>query len=98
MLEADSGNFQQMISEGLVLVDFYTPYCGPCRQLAPILENLKNIKVVKVDVSECQDIGVKQNIKNVPTLIFYKNGEQVYLTMGLQSPDLLQAKVDELNG
>lgn len=88
--------FSQEINHGLVLVDFYTPYCGPCKQLAPILEKLENVKLVKVDVSENIELGSMYNVTAVPTLIFFKDGQQVYRTMGLQSKELLQCKIDEL--
>jgi thioredoxin 1 len=97
MIEAQEENFKQLISDGLVLVDFATPYCPPCRQLIPVLSTLKNVRVVKVDVTTCMNIGSEYNIVSVPTIIFFKNGMQVYRTVGLQSQELLQAKIDELN-
>ena len=98
MIEAADSTFEEEIVEGLVLADFYTPSCGPCRQLTPILETLENIKVVKVDVTNAMNLGSAYNIVAVPTLIFFKDGKQVYRTTGLQSKELLQAKIDELIG
>lgn len=96
MTEGTDANFQDLISKGLVLVDFYTPFCGPCRQLAPTLEKLESVSVVKVDVSSFPNIGSQYNITAVPTIIFFKEGQQVYRTMGVQSKELLQVKIDEL--
>lgn len=98
MIEATDENFKECIADGLVLVDFYTPFCGPCRQLAPILQKLEKVKVVKVNVSVNTNIGSEYAVVSVPTIVFFKNGTQVYRTVGLQSQELLQAKVDELNG
>lgn len=97
MIEATEDDFKEAIAEGIVLVDFYTPSCGPCRQLGPVLEKLENVKVVKVNVSSSTELGNEYNVVAVPTLVFFKGGEQVYRTVGLQSQELLQAKVDELN-
>lgn len=98
MIEATDATFANEISQGLVLADFYTTSCGPCRQLAPILETLQNVKVVKLDVANFMDSATAYNIVAVPTLIFFKDGKLVYRTTGLQSKELLQAKIDELNG
>jgi thioredoxin 1 len=97
MIESTSATFEEDIASGLVLVDFHTPTCGPCRQLAPILEKLENVKVVKVNLIEHMDLGSRHNITAVPTMIFFKDGKQVYRTMGFQLQELLQAKINELN-
>jgi thioredoxin 1 len=81
--------FQDMInSHPLVLVDFYATWCGPCKSLAPILKELKNelgnqVKIVKVDVDKHQQISAQLSVKGVPTMILYKNGQQVWRQSGV---------------
>lgn len=73
--------FNELTNE-LSLVDFYTTWCGPCRMLAPILEQIEGIDVIKVDVEEERDLGMKYNINVVPTLILFKNKEEVSRKQG----------------
>lgn len=82
--------FEQFVenSQGLVLVDFYATWCGPCRMLAPILEDLSQeveTPIYKVDVDECENLSRKFGILSIPTMIFFKNGKQVEKITGLKS-------------
>ena len=73
-------NFDELIrSNENVLVDFYATWCGPCQNLVPILEDLKeelgeNIRIIKIDVDRHQKIAAQMGVKGVPSLFFYKNG------------------------
>ena len=84
-----------------VLVDFWATWCGPCRMLAPVVEELANdyagkVKVCKLDVDQGMNTAGKYQISSVPTLIAFKNGQIAFQTTGLQSKDALCAKLDEL--
>ena len=75
-------------SHPLVLVDFHATWCGPCKMLAPILKDLKNkvgnkVKIVKIDVDKHQDLSGKVGVRGVPTMILYKNGQQVWRQSGV---------------
>lgn len=89
--------FTESIQEGVVLVDFFSESCGPCRSLAPILDQLENVTVLKVDVYDSPEVSNEYNISAVPTLKFFKNGQLHDTLMGLQSKDKLQNKIDSLN-
>lgn len=75
----NENELNELINAGDVLVDFFATWCGPCRMLAPILEELDEenfkVKIVKVDVDENMNIAMKYHIQTIPTLIYFKNGE-----------------------
>lgn len=89
-------NFTTIInSETPVLVDFYADWCGPCKTLAPILKAVKKelgdaIKIVKIDVDKNQPLAGKYQVRGVPTMILFKNANQVWRQSGvLQKQDLI---------
>ncbi|WKK60079.1 MULTISPECIES: thioredoxin [unclassified Sphingobacterium] len=83
-------SFNELIQGNkVVLVDFSAAWCGPCQTLAPILKEVKDelgddLSVIKIDVDKNQALAAKFQIQGVPTLILYKNGEQVWRQSGLQ--------------
>ena len=88
----DDANFEQKVlkADRPVLVDFFTPTCGPCRKMAPTIdwlgEELKDVAVIgKADVSENTELAVTYKISAVPTMILFKGGKQVHRSMGVMS-------------
>ena len=98
-LEVNANNFEQEVLEAkeTVLVDFWAPWCGPCRMQAPILEKFAEenpgIKVVKVNVDDNQELAMEYNISSIPSLLVFKNGEAVNFAVGLQSKNALEELV-----
>lgn len=91
-------NLLDLLKEGTVLVDFFATWCGPCKMLAPELEDYAeqnpNVTVIKIDVDEHQNEAAKFNIRSVPTLLVFKNGSLVKETAGYRDVDGLKDLVD----
>ncbi|MBW8199874.1 thioredoxin [Flagellimonas marinaquae] len=91
------GNFANLInSDQLTLIDFSAEWCGPCKMLAPILKQVKDemgdsLKIVKIDVDKNQSLANTYQVKGVPTMIFFKNGKQLWRKSGvLQKGEIVQ--------
>ncbi|KAI5957328.1 TRX1 [Candida jiufengensis] len=86
---------EELKFNGLVVVDFFAEWCGPCKMIAPLLEKFakeySNVKFLKVDVDNSSDIAQKYEISSMPTLIFFKNGEQVQKVIGANPSAIKQA-------
>ncbi len=89
ILKITSSNFEDEVlkSEKTVLIDFYADWCGPCKMLSPIVEEIANedddIKVVKINVDDAQDLAIKYDVMSIPTLVVIKNGQEANRLIGL---------------
>jgi thioredoxin 1 len=102
-IELNAENFEATVNEGVALVDFWAPWCGPCRMIAPVFEELAEefdgkAKICKVNTDEEQDIAIKFGIRSIPTLIFLKDGEIVDQVIGAQSKQVLADKLNSILG
>lgn len=100
-IDLTAENFEATLAEGVSLVDFWAPWCGPCRMIAPVIEELAGdydgkANICKVNTDEEQDIAVKFGIRSIPTIMFFKNGEMVDQVVGAQSKQALAEKIDAL--
>lgn len=95
-------NIEEVLGSGLpVMIDFWATWCGPCRMLGPTVEELASeyegrVIVAKCNVDDCEDVSMRFGIRNIPTLIFFKDGQMVDRTVGLQSKKDLKEKLDSL--
>ena len=91
-----NSNFNKIInSKTPVLIDFYADWCGPCKMLAPILKDVKaelqdQIKIIKIDVDKNQSLASQYQVRGVPTMMLFKNGQSVWRQSGvLQKDDIV---------
>lgn len=97
---ATDQTFANETGSGLVLVDFWAPWCGPCKMIAPVLEDIDSeigdkVKIVKVDVDENQETASKFGIMSIPTLLVLKDGEIVDKVIGFQPKEALQERLEQ---
>ena len=93
--EINESNFDETIASGTTAVDFSAEWCGPCRMMAPILEELAkdlegNTKIVKLDIDASQGKAAEYHVTSVPTIIIFKDGKEVDRTVGVQDADTLK--------
>ena len=84
MLELNNEDFNEEIKDKLVLVDFYATWCGPCRMMHPIIEEVakeENIKVIKIDVDKHDELARNYGIMSIPTIILFQNGNYYIIEM-----------------
>ena len=96
--------FQEIInSKKPVLIDFYGSWCGPCQMLGPILKQVKDslgerISIIKIDVDKNQELAAIHNVRGVPTMMLYQNGEQLWRQSGvLSKEEIIQIILDKTN-
>ena len=94
----NSREFDNTIESGVVVVDFFATWCGPCKMLSPVIDELsrelENVNFVKVDIDQSMDLAQKFKIVSVPTLKVFKNGEEVDTLMGFMPKEVLKSKVE----
>ena len=100
--EINSQNFEALITSGQpVVVDFWATWCGPCQMVGPFIEELAHeyegrVVVGKCDVDQDSDLPGQFNVRNIPTILFFKGGQLVKKLVGAQSKEVLKAAIEEL--
>ena len=100
-VELNASNFADTIKEGVVLVDFWAPWCGPCRMIAPVIEELAadfegKAVIAKVNTDDNMNIAEQFGIRSIPTILFFKDGELVDQINGAVPKQAYADKLNEL--
>lgn len=102
-LEVNDGNIEEVLSNKTVTVlDFWAPWCGPCRTLGPIIDELssdnegKDVNVGKINVEDHQALALKYGVRAIPTVVILKDGAEVGRSVGIKSKDSFQSEIDAL--
>jgi thioredoxin 1 len=100
-IDLNNGNFDATVGTGVSLVDFWAPWCGPCRMIAPVIEELAEefdgkASICKVNTDEEQDLAVKYGVRSIPTILIMKDGEIVDTMVGAASKEQFAEKINNL--
>jgi len=98
-IELTNNNFEDTVKTGVSLVDFWAPWCGPCRMIAPVIDELAGdfdgkANICKVNTDEQQDLATKYGIRSIPTILIMKDGEIVDQVVGASSKQALTDKIN----
>jgi thioredoxin 1 len=99
-VELNQTNIEETIKEGVALVDFWAPWCGPCRMIAPVIEQLAQefegkAKICKINTEEEQELAQQYQIRSIPTILFFKDGEIVDQLIGSTTKAVLEEKLNK---
>ena len=103
VMTVDEANFDHQVtkSDTTVLVDFWAPWCGPCKMIAPVLDEIAkekagSVKIAKVNIDDNQSLSVKFNIRAIPAILFFKNGQLRDQVIGMTSKKDLLSRLEAL--
>ena len=103
MVEINSGNFSKEVlgSEKVVLVDFWAPWCVPCKVIAPTVEKIAEehsdrVKVAKANVDDDPTLATELSIFNIPTIVFFKSGKEHSRLIGVNTKEAIEAKIEKI--
>ena len=93
-----TSDFENLVEKGIVLVDFFTEWCGPCKMLSSVLEEIDYMDILKIDADKFMDLAKKFGVMSVPTLCFYKDGLMMQKEIGYRTPEEIKEIYNKING
>lgn len=101
VLHVTDANFDEVTADGLVMIDFFATWCGPCRIIAPIVEQLAaqyagRVKIGKLDVDQSPEAAQRMNVRSIPSLLFFKGGQHVDTVVGAVPKSIIEQKIESL--
>ena len=100
LIHLKNENYDELIKEGIVVVDFFATWCGPCKMLGPIIEKLGNsmndVKFIKVDVDKHEELARRYGVMSIPTIIFFKDGKEVTKRIGFIPEEGIKEIISDL--
>jgi thioredoxin 1 len=97
VMELTDSNFNEVISKGIVMIDFWAPWCGPCKMLSPVIDEIaketSNVTITKVNVDDYPELAARMNVMSIPTLVFFKDGVLVDTSIGVVSKSTIVNKL-----
>ncbi len=100
VLNADTFDTEVLKADGLVIVDMFATWCGPCKMMAPIVDNLAedytDVKFCKLDVDQAPTVAARYDVQSIPTFLFFRNGELVRTLVGGRDADSFADEIDAL--
>ncbi|PKN80746.1 MAG: thioredoxin [Candidatus Cloacimonetes bacterium HGW-Cloacimonetes-1] len=100
VVELNNENFSKVTSTGVVLVDFWAAWCGPCKMLSPIVDEVaeedSSVVIAKLNVDEFPELAGKHGVMSIPTLMFFKDGVLQDTSIGVVSKNVIKTKLEQL--
>ena len=100
LIHFDNENFDDLTKKGTVVVDFFATWCGPCKMLSPIIEelgeSLDDITFIKIDVDKHEDLARRFGVMSIPTLVFFKDGKEVKKHIGFIPKNDLKGTIEKM--
>ncbi len=98
IIHVNKDSFDKVINQPDVIIDFWAPWCGPCRMLSPVLEDIarsfSQVQIAKVNVDDNPELAIKYGISSIPAIIYFKNGEIFSRTLGYMEKEQLISKLN----
>jgi len=90
-------NLDSLIKDGVTIVDFYAEWCGPCKMLGSVLEEIEDkVNIIKVNTDEYGDLANRFKVMSIPHLVYFKDGKEVTYSIGFMDKDMILEKIEEV--